>query len=100
MRTISQVMGDSVYAIIRRAGALTQQLRRRKVSEAACERENDQSRAEGRNRRRPSMRHGDDRERPECEFERAPAGLRRNRKRRHQRVGNDADGDCPEQERL
>jgi len=100
MKTISQVMGDSVYAIARRAGVLPHQLRRREIRETACERQNDQSRTKGRDRRRPSMGHGNDRERPECDLEGASASLRRDRKRRHQCVGDDADSDCPEQERL
>ena len=98
MKTISQAMGNSVYAIVRRAGALPQQERRRQVGETACERQYDEPRAKGRDRRGRFMRHGDERYWPKSDLQGTSPGLRRNRKRRDQCVRDDADSDRAEQE--
>jgi len=100
MKTISQVTGLSVYAIVWRAGAVSHQLRRREVGETTCKRQDDEAWTEGRDRRPPSMRDGEDRERTECYLEGTSAGLSRNRKRRHERVRGDTDGDRAEQKGL
>jgi hypothetical protein len=100
MKTISQVTGLSVYAIVWRAGAVSHQLRRCEVGETTCKRQDDEAGTEGRDRRRPSMRDGKDREGTKCYLEGTSAGLRRDRKRCHQCVCNDADSDRSEQECL
>ena len=96
MKTISQVMGVSVYAIAWRAGAVSHQLRRREVGETTCKRQDDEAWTEGRDRRRPSLRDGKDRERTECYLESTSTGLRRDRKRRHQCIRDDAGSDRSE----
>ena len=43
MKTISQVMGASVYAIVWRTGAVSHELRRREIGETARNSEDDEA---------------------------------------------------------
>ena len=72
----------------------------RDVGEAARDSEREKTRPEGRGRCRAVPGHDDEHERPERDVERAPAGLRGDGERRCQGVGDDADGERSEQERL
>ena len=98
MKTISQAIGNSVYAIPRGAGALPKHPRQRQVRETAHESHDDEPRAEGGDGRSLCVRHRHDDERAKRQLESTPTSLHCHCERRNDRVRNHTDGDGPEHE--
>ena len=76
MKTSSQAIGPSVYAIGPATGAVAEDGCGDEVGEPADNGECDQSRSECRDDGRSFLRYRDELKRPECEIEGASASLR------------------------